>query len=319
MSAAKSDPDQHTRRDFMGISLLGLAGMAYARPAKEVDVDAIPLVEMHGHISTDQGMDLVRQERLSYVLIMSQPYQLPWIDEHKDVAGACVWLTPTDRDHLAIAEKALKEYPQIVKGFKLHPAGGRYRVSYDLLAGLFELANSKGLMIQSHTEKESCNAALFQPLLAKFPQTTLLLIHGYPAEETFALVNAYPNVYVDNSYTAWGEKYQQAALKAIGKRKILYGIDSPEGFPTEGGSLRPHYRQAAREIAAFYRWDLDVISHVFYRNAQRILKMTFRLPPKSASTPRGQGRSDGDTAMRMNAFAGVAADFKPAPTTRGES
>jgi predicted TIM-barrel fold metal-dependent hydrolase len=276
--------EQHTRRGFIGLSLAGLAGMAYARGHKEVDVDAIPLVEMHGHISTDQGMDLVRQERLSYILIMSYPYQLSWIAKHKDVAGACVWLNPTESDHLAVAEKALKEYPEIVKGFKLHPPGGRYRVSYDLLAGLFELANTRGLMIQSHTEKDWCNAALFQPLMARFPQTTLLLIHGYPAEETFALVNAYPNVYVDNSYTAWGENYQQAALKAIGKRKILYGIDSPEGFPTGGGRLLPHYRQAAREMAAFYRQDLDVISYVFYRNAQRILRMECRLPKERLST-----------------------------------
>jgi predicted TIM-barrel fold metal-dependent hydrolase len=292
--------EQHTRREFMGLSLL--AGMAYARGNREADVDAIPLVEMHGHISTDQGMDLVRQERLSYILIMSQPYQLPWIAKYGDWAGACVWLNPTDRDHLEIAEKALKEYPQIVKGFKLHPPSARYRVSYDLLAGLFELANAKGLMIQSHTEREWCNAALFQPLMAKVPQTTLLLIHGYPADETFALVNAYPNVYVDNSYTAWGEKYQQAALKAIGRRKIVYGIDSPEGFPTGGGRVLPHYRQAAREIAAFYRQDLDVISHVFYRNAERILTMTFRVPPKGASTPHGQGRFDGGIEVRMNAM-----------------
>jgi predicted TIM-barrel fold metal-dependent hydrolase len=286
-NTARASMEPHTRRDFMGLSLLGLAGMAYARGESGVDVDTVPLVEMHGHIADDQGMDLVRQERLSYILIMSSPQQLPWIARYRQVAGACVWLNPTESDHLAVAKRALNDHPEIVKGFKLHPPAGRYRVSYDLLAGLFELANTKGLMIQSHTEKESCNAALFQPLMEKFPQTTLLLIHGYPAEETFALVNAYPHVYVDNSYTAWGEKYQRAALKAVGKRKIVYGIDSPEGFPSEGGRLRPHYRQAAREIAAFYRQDPDVISHVFYRNAQRILKMEFRLPAKGPSAVKG--------------------------------
>jgi len=73
-------------------------------------------------------------------------------------------------------------------------------------------------------------------------------------------------VYVDNSYTAWGEKYQQAALKAIGKRKILYGIDSPKGSPLKEAACAA-LSAGSQGDRCLLSMDLDVISHVFYRNA----------------------------------------------------
>jgi predicted TIM-barrel fold metal-dependent hydrolase len=256
-----------TRRAFcLGVAA---AGAAFQTPAWSPRTT--PLIEAHSHILTEQGVELAKQERLAYLLVMARPKEIAFIQKHKDLMGACVWLNAGQKGHLQEARDSLREYPEIMKGFKLHPAGDGYTVTCDLLEGLFELANERDLMIQSHTEAGACNAAKFAPLLEKFPKTKLVLVHGFPAEEAFKVVNAFENVYIDNSYTAWGQAYQQAALKAVGKKKLLFGIDSPEGFPSQGGRLLPHFRDAASEVAAFYGNDRDVVEHVFYKNALRLL------------------------------------------------
>ena len=80
-------------------------------------------------------------------------------------------------------------------------------------------------------------------------------------------------MYLDVSFTAWGKDFQQKALKAVGKDKILFGIDSPLGFPTDTDSLLPHFRQAAKEVAAFYNFDRETVESVFYKNAIRLLNL----------------------------------------------
>lgn len=260
-------PTGLSRRAFC----LGVAATAAAFRGEAWDLRTCLLIEVHSHILQGPGLEIIRRERLAYVISMARPAELIHVQRHRDLMGACVWLDAKEKDHLQVARKSLADYPEIMHGFKLHPAGDNYTVTYDRLAGLFELANDRNLMIQSHTAAETCNAAKFAPLLQKFPKTKLVLIHGFPAEEAFKVASSFENVYIDNSYTAWGRAYQEAALKAVGKTRLLFGIDSPGGFPERNGAPLPHFRDASAEVAAFYGNDRDVIEHVFYKNALRLL------------------------------------------------
>jgi predicted TIM-barrel fold metal-dependent hydrolase len=246
---------------------------ASSTTAAGLDLDTIHAIEMHSHIDTEDGIALLRQERIDYALLMwrGNPRVVEMARQNKDVVGVLPWVVPTQEGYLAKAEAAARKNADVVRGFKLHPAMDHYKVSLELLGGLFELANTMNLMIQSHTEPGSCNAAKFGPLMKAYPKTKLILLHGSPADETFEVINAYENVYVDMSSTAWGKKFQAAALNAVGKKKIVMGLDSPIGFPHEGKQVRPHFRQAIQEIAAFYDHDADVVAHVLYKNARGLL------------------------------------------------
>ena len=240
-----------------------------------IDFEQLPAIEMHSHITDAAGIALMRRERLRYALIMDTDNHaaMEAARANADLLGALVWLNPAKAGWMDEATRYLAAYPDVLKGFKLHPDGDHYRASLDVLGPLFELANRYGLMIQSHTSDQSgnCNAGLFAPIMQAYPKTTFIAIHGCPAEEAFALVNAFANVYIDTSYTAWGAGYQKRALVAAGQQRIVMGLDSPLGFPSKDGKVEPHFRDAIREICGFYDDDPDVAECVMYGNARRIL------------------------------------------------
>jgi predicted TIM-barrel fold metal-dependent hydrolase len=236
----------------------------------------VPAIEIHSHIHTEQGIALMREEHLSYALLMAP--DTPTFElarKHKDIIGTLAFLNPTQPDYLDKGKSAFDVYADVVKGFKIHPENDGFPVKFDLLAGLFALANERECIIQTHTGSRS-NAALFKPLLKAFPKTKLILLHGYPAEEAFDLVNSFSNVYIDTSASAWGKRYQSKALKAIGKEKIMMGLDSPLGFHRKNGMILPHFRDAIREIASFYDNDADVLEDVLYKNAAKLLGISNR-------------------------------------------
>lgn len=254
-----------------------------ANIVSRAEIDRMPLIESHSHGSLT-GKDLPtitdlialqRRERLNYVvmIIEDKPEQVAAVRENKDFMCAMLWVNPLKEGWLENAERFTRENRDILRGYKLHPSIHHFDVKPELLDGLFALANREHLFIVTHTDNGPSKAGQYRPLLEKYPATKLILYHASPAQEAFALVKAFPNVYVDVSYLAWGKPFQQEALRAVGKEKILYGIDSPLGFQNKDGVLLPHYRDAAAEVAAFYDNDRDVVERVFYRNAARLFEL----------------------------------------------
>jgi predicted TIM-barrel fold metal-dependent hydrolase len=239
-----------------------------------LDTQSMPAIDMHSHIETPELIDLLRSERMTYAMLMAHDNRklLKLAEQHTDLVGVLIWVLPQLHDWRDEALHLIEQHPKLIKGFKIHPAWDGYTAEVDLLEGLWALANERNLMIETHTEPGSCNAGRFKPLMQAFPQTKLILIHGCPGYEAFDVVNSFPNVFIDTSFTAWGRDYQAAALKAVGKTKIMMGLDSPLGFPyTKQGKPLPHFRQAIGEIAGFYDNDPDVVEHVMYKNARGLL------------------------------------------------
>jgi predicted TIM-barrel fold metal-dependent hydrolase len=257
----------------------------------KMDIEPVKLVEMHSHIENEDGVSLMRRERLSYALVMvhkpADPKTYELARANKDLIGVCPWLDPTQEGWLAPARWAVANYPDVVKGLKIHPAG-KYQVTYDLLAPLFEFANEHDLMVQSHTMaagdgNDWCSCHLFRPLMNKFPKTRLLLVHGAPPEEAFEMVHAFDHIYIDTSYTAWGAEYAKLVQKSCRPDRVVFGIDSPVAFPKDAaGHLQPHFRQAASEVAAFYDNDPKWAAGIFWRNAESLLG--FEVPERKMET-----------------------------------
>ena len=251
-------------------------------PVTEAEIRQMPLIDVHCHGSLGgklafQINDLVavqRQEHMRYVLMIihNTPVEIAAVRQNKDMLGALLWVDPKEKDYLAKLEQFARENRDILRGFKLHPTGAAFDIKPELLDGLFALANREHLIIVTHTDNGRSKAGQYRPLLDKYPDTRLILYHSSPAAEAFELANTFPNVYIDVSFLAWGKTFQQAALRAIGSKKILFGIDSPLAFPMQDGKPGPHYRAAAMEVAAFYDNDREVVQDVFYRNAERLLK-----------------------------------------------
>jgi len=276
------------RRTFMKCSAASLAAVSVPKLWGEGGAPFYtgPLIETHCHIDGRDGsvfaeemLALQALENLQYALLLGGRDQnfraaaemlLPF----QDRAGLMLFIHP-DKHAAEELKPLLAEYPQLIRGFKLHPSGMGFRADLETLDWLFALANETDLLVVSHTDKsENSQAGLFRPLMERYPQTKLVLCHAFPFEQALDVASSFKNVYIDTSYTAWNAEFQRRALRELGKEKILFGIDSPWGFPKdEDGRYLPHYRAAATEVAAFFNNDPDVVAHVMYKNAARLLNV----------------------------------------------
>lgn len=88
-----------------------------------------------------------------------------------------------------------------------------------------------------------------------------------------ALVKDYSNVYVDISYTSFNKYWQREILKEVGADKILFGIDTPLGWPKDSkGITQKHYRNVIDTIAPWYYSDKKIMEKILYKNARRLFK-----------------------------------------------
>jgi predicted TIM-barrel fold metal-dependent hydrolase len=246
------------------------------KPPEAINPATVKAVEMHSHIQDEAGFALMRAERLSYALVVTDnPAVMALARKNSDLIGICVHVHPEKPDFLAPAKKAVAEYPDVVKGVKLLPVG-KYGISRELLAPVWEFALKHNLQIQAHTENLRkldsslwLDAHRYRPLMEAFPLAKVLFLHGSPADETFELVNTFANAYVDTSFTAWGKKFAARALAFANMSKVVMGLDSPLGFPLDNnGTPLPHFRDAVKALCGFYG---DSAAKVLYLNAEKLL------------------------------------------------
>lgn len=162
----------------------------------------------------------------------------------------------------------------VIAGVKLHPSVDQYIAGIDNLSELFASAERNRFVIVTHTDSsKNSNAKNFRALLKKYPNTKLILYHASPLDSALALVKDYSNVFVDISYTSFNKYWQRKILKEVGADKILFGIDTPLGWPKDSkGVTQKHYRNVIDRIAPWYYSDKKTMEKILYKNARRLFK-----------------------------------------------
>lgn len=248
-----------------------------------MDLDRMSLIDVHSHADGISSgleatpeiiLDLMQEESLTYGLLMGRDHEalIRKVKPHSARAGALLWVVPNEQNHYPGLEKMIEENLDVVKGFKFHPTSYNHPISDKTMGYFFVLADRYDLIIVTHTDIHSRSGSV-EPLLRHFPQTRLILYHAAPLDEACRVMKNYPNVCIDTSYTAFDREVIQTAIREAGKERVLFGIDAPLGFEIRDGQFLPHYRDAAREVAAFVDHDEDLVEHIMYRNARRFLKL----------------------------------------------
>ncbi len=250
------------------------------------DIDKIPLVDVHVHVGfpfCDRwlGSELLKMqqaENLDYLLCMadldSKDRLIQLAEEHPNHIGILPFFNSTVPEEVKVVESMLKDHPSLVRGIKIHPAYFNYTASMETVGEVFRLANQYNVLIETHTGAETNEAAMFLPLLDKFPETKLILHHGFPIQDACQVAESFKNIFLDTSYTVDNREAQLYMLNRLGKEKILYAIDGIFWFPkNEQGELIPQFRKRARELFPWYKNDQDVMEHVCYKNAEKLLDL----------------------------------------------
>jgi predicted TIM-barrel fold metal-dependent hydrolase len=249
-------------------------------------IENISLIDVHVHVGFssrnwwvgDELLKMQRDERLDYILCMAdlglKEKLIRLAKENPDQIGILPYFNSTDQEELKTVESMLRDYPELVKGLKIHPAGYKYQVSLETVGEVFRLANEYDVMVQTHTGAENNEAAMFLPVMEKYPDTKLILHHAFPIQDACRVAESFENVFVDTSYTVDNREAQLYMLNRLGKEKILYAIDGIQWFPKgEQGEYIPQFRSRAKEMLPWYKNDRDAVEHICYKNAAKLLNL----------------------------------------------
>ncbi len=250
------------------------------------ELKQIPFVETHCHLDWEFAeaevtpaslMDLCDEENATYsLLIGADPdTQIEAIRERKERFGYLLWPRPKDLRWWAGYEQILLDNRDVIRGIKLHPHYDRYFAGLDLLEDVFASACNHDFVIATHTmDDPTSRAEQFRPMLEKHPRTKLILYHATPFDDALALMKEFPNVYMDISAGAFGEQAMLKALDVVGQKKILFGVDTPLGFPVRDGKYQHHLRDVIeKEIALWVDYDENILRDILYRNAAKLLNL----------------------------------------------
>ncbi len=150
------------------------------------------------------------------------------IKAHPDKFLGWIFINPTEENSIAAMEKHLKSAGWI--GVKCHPFWHRYPVSRLDDAAAF--CSEKGLPMLIHLGGKKDNGD-FRHLPENHPNLKIIYAHaGVPHyQKLWPYARSKKNVYIDLSSPYLDEPLRQAALKAMGPEKCLYGTDGPFGYP----------------------------------------------------------------------------------------
>lgn len=112
------------------------------------------------------------------------------------------------------------------------------------------------------------NPVLFEPLLIKFPQLKVWMMHsGAPyLQETLAVLSVYRNVYTDISAISNPYIFPSAQFYAIMKTLIDAGFEDRLMFGSDNGDIR----QAIASVNALDFLSAAQKEKIFYRNAEKL-------------------------------------------------
>jgi predicted TIM-barrel fold metal-dependent hydrolase len=178
---------------------------------------------------------------------------------------------PDDDNALVYTERMLA-HPRVV-GVKIHLEVQRFYPSDERLFPLYEMIIDKGKRVLLHvgngpTGNEFVGYKEFRKLLDRFPDLPVNIPHMgcYEFAEFMALLDDYPNIYLDTAFTFWpGLPFSFNLGKELlekYKDRILYGSDFPNVIlPREG------------EIEHLLSLDLsdDFYEKVFFKNGMELL------------------------------------------------
>ncbi|MBU2644697.1 amidohydrolase [bacterium] len=177
-----------------------------------------------------------------------------------------------DDDHALARAEEMMAHDRVV-GMKLHLQVQKIFPQDERLFPLYELIIDKGKRLLLHTGNgpqgnEFVGYAHFRKVLQHFPDLPVTIPHMgcYEFTEFMALLDDYPNIYLDTAYSFWPNlpfsfNLDKSTLEKY-KDRILYGSDFPDIFlPREG------------EIDHLLELDLsdDFYQKVFFSNGKRLL------------------------------------------------
>lgn len=259
---------------------------AICRWFKEVDWPVLYQQSIEERISylKEQGVSQVVSLHYPHKSGMAQTLNQFVFDlgqKHADFIIPFGSLHPDDENKTEILQQCFEEFR--FKGIKIHshvqkvgPDDPRMDEIYQVCNQYKKIAlihcgtgphfNDKPVKGYGYDVTTITGIARFQSAISRFPDIKFVVPHlGYEeVEEFFALLDIYPNLYLDTSMALAG--YFPVKLKkewfVTYADRLLFGTDFP---------VIPHEWKKEKEILSSFNLGSDIEDKIFFKNAQRLL------------------------------------------------
>jgi len=118
-----------------------------------------------------------------------------------------------------------------MKGIKLHPAVGEWRVGSHVADPIFRRAEKYNLPVKVHSGSDPySNPREIAEMAGRFPDVKIILAHmgGQQWMDAIEAAVAHPNIYLDTADHVGAYEVLAAAVREVGADRILFGSDAPE-------------------------------------------------------------------------------------------
>lgn len=161
----------------------------------------------------------------------------------KDKYDSFLWLSPRILRWMPVENLyKLHNFKAIKIHFIAHPD---WYYNQNKIHEIAEYAGEKNIPIMFHTgDYFFCEPQVFEPFCKEHPQTTFILAHARPANQTISIMEKYQNAWTDTAFTPIEDVAQ--LIKHNLTDRILWGTDFP--IFVDGEDAKSAYIQRINQI-----------------------------------------------------------------------
>jgi predicted TIM-barrel fold metal-dependent hydrolase len=172
------------------------------------------------------------------IVLMPSPVMHP---DNRGVAAAargndriipCACVSPALGDEAAQElERALDDG---MRGLKLMPPRHGYKIIQAEVDPFMEIARAHKIPVTIHSQNSSAHPLEIAVLAGRFPDIPIIMDHmghRYWAESAVAAARQCDNIWLGTTIAAFEPAMVQAAVDAIGAKRVVFGSNAPRAYP----------------------------------------------------------------------------------------
>jgi predicted TIM-barrel fold metal-dependent hydrolase len=222
------------------------AHIGYAFALRVAGLYATPLAEDYIDVMDEHGLNIACISPTHYQGTPGHPYDPDFNEANRQVAQEArkypkrlipfLRVNPNFTDRVVDQMKRAYEYDGVKGMGELHPMTDHYQVNdLKLLEPVMRYAAEYKWPIHWHTGNwPTCQAALYEPLAAAFPEVNHILGHMQYLylQDAIVLAQRYPNIYLETAGNGTTEAMRQV-IDTLGAERLIYGDDIPFNYPSD--------------------------------------------------------------------------------------
>jgi len=139
----------------------------------------------------------------------------------------------------ALGDEAAQELERALgaddmRGLKLMPPKHGYKINEAIVDPIMEIARAHGVPVTIHSQNSPAHPLEIAVLAGRFPDIPIIMDHmghRYWGESAVEAARQRDNIWLGTTISAFEPAMVQAAVDAIGAKRVVFGSNAPRAYP----------------------------------------------------------------------------------------